>query len=191
MKRRSIVTIMGVAMLITTATGAPAKHKPKKPVQESYEATLSPHIGWTDTVTVAIEQFSTSEEIQSLAQIDDTGGPDALARALRKAEKGYFKLAHLDTMPIVMAQSIPMGDVRRLSVVGLAPDSFFGLFAPNLVYSTARYPYTIIQLDLRTDGKGLGMILPYANLKFNKQGEMQIDPLSRGIIQLVFVHATK
>ena len=61
MKRLLIPTILCVTYLVFGVGETFAKKKPEKPIQEQFEATISPLTG-SRSMTIAIEEFSTNDE---------------------------------------------------------------------------------------------------------------------------------
>lgn len=191
MRRTLISTVLCTACLLLGVSVTFAKKKAEKPVQERFEATMSPAFSSDNSVTVAIEEFSTDEEVQDLAQAFARGGADSLEKALGKIKKGYFGMAGGQTMPLLIVQSSAEGGVRRLNILGQAPTLFGGAGDVQVSIGHRGYPYTCIQLEVDEKGKGTGLLVPYANVVFNQQGRIVIKPMSRAATRLVNVHLEK
>ncbi len=188
MKRRLITKALCTACVLFGLGGTFAKKQPEKPVQERFGATISPAFSSDNSVTVAIQEFSTDEEVQALSRSFAAGGQDAVEKALDKTKKGYFRIDDAQTMPLLIVQSWPEGAGRRLHLVGRAPTSF-GM--QNISIGHRGSPYTCIQLEVNWQGNGKGMLLPYANLEFNQQGEIVVKPMAHSGSRLVNVHLEK
>ncbi len=167
-----------------------AKKKAEKPVQERFEATIAPPISDDNSLQVAIEEFSTDEEVQNLAQAFARGGEDALWKVLHGTKKGYFTMGSGQTMPISTIESISAGGTRKLNIIGEAPSIFRGVNGSVSIGHNG-YPYTWIGFVVDEQGNSKGSLIPYANIRFNKEGRMEIISMKSANIQLVNVHLQK
>jgi hypothetical protein len=188
MKRAAILAILGVASLILIAGWSFGKKEKEKPVQERFEAVMSPSISTSDRVFVAIREFSTDQELQALARTFAQGGEKALEKALGKVNKGQFRIGNEETMPILIITSTQEGDVRKLNLIGKAPTIPLQGLAGSLSTQHSGFPYTFIQLQVNDRGVGRGAMILYVNLGFNPQGRISIKPMDRQTVQLGNVH---
>lgn len=210
MRKQIISTATFLALVILGSYMADAKKKPEEPVQESFVANFLSASGNAPYLTIAIQEFSTADEVQQLAQSYAHGGEDSLRSALGKSKKGYFTLGSSQTVRLRMIQAQPMGTGRRLTFVGEAPDTFFpgespgaassGSMGPRMTMVGHRgYDYSVIQLQVDDQGNGKGLIYPYCNVVFDKQGELVVKPMQSQLApgaydrpsQLVNVHWKK
>jgi hypothetical protein len=191
MGRQLISTVLCTSCLLLGVGAAFAKKKAEKPVRERFEATMSPALSSDNSVSIAIEEFSTDEEVQDLAQAFARGGEDSLEKALGKIKKGYFRTGAGQTMPLLIVQSSSEGAVRRLNILGRAPTVFGGAGDTQVSIGHRSYPYTCIQLEVDEKGDGTGLLVPFANVVFNQQGRMVIKPMSRTPARLVNVRWEK
>jgi hypothetical protein len=201
MRRQIISMAMLVALVLLGSFTADAKKKPEEPVRESFVATLLSASGNALNLTIAIQEFSTDDEVQQLVQSYARGGEDSLRSAMGKSKKGYFTLSS-QTVRLLMIQAQPVGTGRRLQLVGEAPDTIFSGETPGAFSSAGTgprtmmaghrdYDYIVIQLEVDEKGNGKGLLFPYCKVVFNKQGEIVITPMHPEPNQLVSVHWNK
>jgi len=191
MRRQLISAVLCTTFLLLGVGATFAKKKAEKAVQERFEATISPAFSSDNSVSIAIQEFSTDEDVQGLAQAFARGGEDSLEKALGKVKKGYFRLGAGQTMPLLIVQSSSEGAVRRLNILGWAPTVFGGAGDTQVSIGHRGYPYTCIQLEVDEKGNGTGLLVPFANVVFNQQGRMVIKPMSRAPSRLVNVRWEK
>jgi hypothetical protein len=182
MRKRLISAVICILCLLGGPGKSLADKKAERAIQERFTATDANR---GDSLTVAIQGFSTDEEMQSLAQIFAQQGEGALQKALGKVKKGFFVWGNEATAPLVIVQSQAEGSVRRLQIVGKAP-TVTG--EGEILTAHPDYPYTFIQLEVDEKGNGKGMLIPFGKLLFNDQGRMVLKPMSQGAVQLVHVH---
>jgi hypothetical protein len=209
MKKHIISMAMLAALLLLGSCTADAKKKPEAPVRESFGANVEGMAG-SPSLTVAIQEFSTDEEVQQLAQSFARGGEDSLLSALGKSNKGYFRLQSSETTRLRIIQAHPTAAGRRLLLVGEAPRAFSpGGTAQNagpaprmVMVGHGGYNYTAIQLDVDQQGNGKGLMYISCKVGFNEQGQLVITPMTASsplsvvaaahqLYQLVNVHREK
>jgi hypothetical protein len=184
MKKQIISTAVLVTLLLLGFSTGDAKKKPEEPVRESFVANIEGFPG-SPSLTVAIQDFSTDDEMRELAQSFARGGVDALRNAMGNSRKGYFKLGSSETTRLRIIQAQPVGVGRRLLLVGEAPRAFFpgGTAqdagpAPRLVeVGHGGYNYSAIQLEVDAQGNGKGIMYSSCKVGFNKQGQLAITPM--------------
>ncbi|MEJ2007398.1 MAG: hypothetical protein P8Z30_04440 [Acidobacteriota bacterium] len=181
MKRRMTVAAFVVTCLITGAGSSFAgrKHSKEEParnkaVKEYFVAAM----GGGNSVDIAIEDYTTKADMQNLATLYDQGGGKALKKALRKTEKGYFKISGGQTMPLAIIQSTPPGPVRHVNMIGITPAVFSARYSGDYSVRLNDYPYTLIELEVNAQGKGRGVMYEFVDLTFDKQGRIHVHPLS-------------
>lgn len=193
-KRVIVSTLLFVTCVVFALDASLAKKKPGKHVQEEYVANLGPLLLGASTVSFGIEDFTTDEEMQGLAQTFAQRGAEGIETALRKGRKGYFKLGNYEPNDIVLAMVTSTDGVRRLGIVGIAPNRFLaaGPVQTETSFGYAEYPWTFIQVEVDKQGNGKGSIIPLAKVVFNEQGKMVVKLLATSNIpRLVNVHLVK
>jgi hypothetical protein len=210
MRRQFISMAMLEALVLLGSFTADAKKKPEEPVRESFVANFLSASGNAPYLTIAIQEFSTDDEVQQLVQSYARGGEDSLRSAMGKSKKGYFTLGSSQEVRLRMIQAQPVGTGRRLLLVGEAPDTFFPGESPGASSSAGTgprmvlvghrgYDYSVIQLEVDEKGNGKGLIYPYCNVVFNEQGKLVVKPIQGVLVpssysqpnQLVNVHWQK
>ena len=184
MKKHIISMAMLVTLLLLGSCVADAKKKPEAPVQESFGANIEGMAG-SPSLMVAIQEFSTDEELQQLAQRFAQGGEDSLVSALDKSNKGYFRLPSSETTRLRIIQVHPTAAGRRLLLVGEAPRAFVPTPSaqtdspgPRMVLvGNGGYKYTAIQLEVDQQGNGKGLIYMNCKVGFSEQGQLVITPM--------------
>jgi hypothetical protein len=190
MERYSIAPVLCTTFLALGLGGTFAKEKEQKPAQERFEATMNFPVGDDRSLSLAIEEFSSGAEVQSLRESFEQGGEEALWRTLHKMKKGSFTMGSGQTMPIRALQQISSGGSRRLNIIGEAPSLLRGVNG-SVSIGHRGYPYTWIQLAVDERGNGKGALIPFANIVFNKEGRMEVTGMKAATIQLVNVHLKK
>lgn len=194
MKRASVYTLLIITCVVLALDAGLAKKKPGKHVQEEYVANLGPPLLGASTVSFGIEDFTTDEEMQALAQTFAQRGAEGVETVLRKGRKGYFQLGNYESSDIVLAMVTSTDGVRRLGIVGIAPNRFLaaGPAQNQTSFGYFEFPWTFIQVEVDEQGKGKGSIVPLAKVVFNQQGKMVVKPLAASNIpRLVNVHSVK
>lgn len=194
MKRVLVSTLLFVTCIVFVVDASLAKKKPGKHVQEEYEATLGPPILGASNVSFGIEEYTTDEEMQGLAQTFAQRGAEGVETALRKGRKGYFQLANYESSDIVLAMVTSTNGVRRLGIVGIAPNRFIaaGPAQNQTSFGYFEFPWTFIQIEVDEKGNGKGSLIPLAKVVFNEQGKMVVKPLAASNIpRLANVHSIK
>ena len=172
MKRSPVLSMLCVGCLLFDVIPGQGKKKPEKPVLESFDATVTPSLGVG--VNISIEEFSTEEEIQDLARTFSKGGGDAIESALGKVRKGYVRMQSGEALSIRLIRSRSAGGVRTLDIVSVAADRIVNESGGQTLIGHRGYPYTFIQLQVDERGIGKGVMVPFAKLKFNPQGGIEV-----------------
>jgi hypothetical protein len=178
MKRLAVLALLGTGCLLVGVVPGVTQKKSAKPIIETFEATNAISCG---VLRFEIEEFSTDQDIQELAQAYAKGGEDAVESALGKMEMGHFWVRN-EAYPIRVVRSASEGGVRTLIIVAVAADRVVG-------------PFTFIYLQIDQQGKGRGQEFPFATVLFDKEGGIDVKNMGGGSgatpdeIPLVNVHA--
>jgi hypothetical protein len=118
-------------------------------------------------VSVTIDRFTTTEELNRYEQIVHKGGQQALADALEKENsKGYYRFG-LDLAPGV-----------QVAALHDSGKTYIFLVAVHLKVTAATpsdYRFTVIKLNLDSKGGGDGLFYNSAKLRFNKKHELEVE----------------
>jgi len=135
-------------------------------------------------VSVKIDRFTTTGELNRYESILAKGGQEALADALDDAnEKGIFRfglnvaygvkiiaLQNSGKSPYILLVA-PRANARQ-TMSGNSHSRSSGIDAAT---SSNNYRFTVIKLTLDSKGKGDGLYYNTAKLRFNKQHELEIE----------------
>ncbi len=187
MKRLAVLALLGAGCLLVGVVPGVAEKKPPKPIIETFEATVSGVVQRFE-----IEEFSTDQDIQELAQAYAKGGEDAVESALGKIEKGR-SWVRAEAYPIRVVRSASEGGVRTLNIVAVAEDRLWSLNGQMFIAHRG-YPFTFIRLQIDQQGKVTGQEIRFAAILFDKKGSINIKPMVVGsvantAIPLANIHA--
>jgi hypothetical protein len=138
--------------------------------------------GGTANVDLYVKSYTSDEEAKALAGLLLDGGPNALLKALEKADsKGKITLSgRVGFYDLKLIRSHPTQDGRRIIAVGDRPMGFLELYVGN---QSTDYEFGILTLDLKRkdNGKeeGEGSLIYAAKVKV--LGGNQIDIESYGV----------
>ncbi|HXB55342.1 MAG TPA: hypothetical protein VN461_11195 [Vicinamibacteria bacterium] len=120
------------------------------------------------TIDIVIERWSTDEEREQLRSALIEKGSDALLTALQKIKPraGYISSSNRLGWDVRYARLEPFGDGgRRVIIATDRPMSFWELRnQPRSV----DYEFTLAELRLTKDGKGVGKLVTAAKITYNK-----------------------
>ena len=184
MKRLAVIVLLATGLLVGVMPGL-AKKK-AKPIIEAFEATVP----GGQVLRFEIEEFSTNQAIQELAKAYAKGGKDAVESALGKVKNGHYSIRQ-DSYPIRLVQSVSQQDgTRTINITAAAADRIVGDFGGQVSIGHRGYPFAFAQLQIDQQGRGVGQLVPFAAITFNKQGVIEINsmPVGSEVIRLVNVH---
>lgn len=189
MKKRTILSLLGVTFLILTASISYAKKNQshKMGVEEHFMAFFGPHL----PVIVTVKGFSTVADFHNLVKAYQHGGQKALAKAIKKKKKGSFSFGRSENMPLLFVESSTAGSVHRLTLIGEAPNWYSHTGSDVHPLAHRGYPYTLIQLEVDQSGKNQGLLYQFVKLSFDQQGRIHISSLSKRPAELQDVHLEK
>jgi hypothetical protein len=123
---------------------------------------------------VYITGWTSDQELQEFSATLKTSGPDGLVRALEKT-KDVGRLSPTGFVGsgfrIARYRPTPEGGLRIVMVTN-RPMSFGELYRGS---RSTDYPFGILALNIDKDGKGTGTLAPACKIKFDKQGELEIE----------------
>ena len=119
------------------------------------------------TIDIVIERWSTDQEREKLRDALIEKGPDALLSALQsiKPRAGFIRTSSSLGWDIQYARERPLGDGRRVIIATDRPMGFWEL--RNQTRSTD-YEFTLAEIRLTKDGKGVGKLAAAAKVSWNK-----------------------
>jgi hypothetical protein len=175
MKRVQISGLLLVAFVVLMSQMTFGGKKPKRPVLERYSGRVTPYktggdsalsknmgendnqglfVKMNDDVDVSIQEFTSDQEAQTIAQSFRDGGENGLEKVMKKLNKGYFKIGNGSTSQILYVTAAVEGSVRKLSIIGKGPSSFSS--SPGESMTLPQIPHTYTFIGLRSTNKGKG-----------------------------------
>jgi hypothetical protein len=147
--------------------------------------------GVTRNVTIYIDAYSSAQEAQELQATLDSGGPDALLKALEKL-KPIGRIEREGTVgfydfKLIISRPTPNG--RQIIAITDRP---MGFREEARDARSTEYPFGILQLDLKDDKKGKedgeGTLIYAAQIKDLNLEKLNIENYSVDPIKLLGVH---
>ena len=144
----------------------------------------------TANVDLYIKDYTTDEEAKALAGVLLEGGPDALHKALEKADsKGNItftgRVSFYD-LKLIRSHQTPEG--RRIIAVGDRPIRFLEAYAGT---RSTDYEFGILQMDLKRDKKGKekgqGVLIYAAKVKVLEGNKIEIENFGINPVSLLGV----
>jgi len=136
-----------------------------------------------------ITQYTTDQEVQSLAQLVKEKGTDALRRALEKEDKGRIAVVGSTGNQIAVARKRQEGSNTIITIVTARTMPFIELYNNG---RTTDYPFGYLQVKLDANGQGTGQIMAAARIRFDKKkGEYQIESFGNQYIKATNVRPSK
>jgi hypothetical protein len=136
-----------------------------------------------------ITQYTTDQEVQSLAQLVKEKGTDALRRALEKEDKGRIAVVGSTGNQIAVARKRQEGSNTIITVVTARTMPFMELYNNG---RTTDYPFGYLQVKLDANGQGTGQIMAAARIRFDKKkGQYQIESFGNQYIKATNVRPSK
>ncbi len=141
-------------------------------------------------LTVYITRWTTDEESQSYVATLKANGQDGLEKALSKT-KDVGRLSPSGFVGAVfrMARFRPTPDGGLHIVMVTDRPISFGEAYNNTRSKT--YPFGIVVLDVDKDGNGTGTLAPICKIKFNKNGNLEIEHYGQKPLRLTNVRREK
>jgi len=169
-------------LALPSSAGSPRPRE--KVTKEYFQAVVAGQVIGPD-VTIIIEGYTTREDAQLLVEASRSSDRGALQKALSKMNKGRFRFGVGSGNPLRIVQSVPTEKGRKITVVADRDRDWFE--APGSLERIADYPYTFAELDLDENGKGTGVLMPFARVRFADNGLLKIDNYSVAPWRLVSV----
>ena len=143
------------------------------------------------TINIAIERWSTEEERKRLVGALTEGGPDLLLKQLQKIDDpaGQIYTPGTTGTPLRFAWQSPLPDGGRRIVV--ATDRRIGFFEAANRPRTIDYPFLVLDIRMRADGKGEGKLLPVARIERGEEGTFEVESYASEPVRLTEVRSEK
>jgi hypothetical protein len=184
---RTVFSILAALLVASAALAQPARG-------EQFTANLvdpAGHFGRarsnTASVVIHIDHYSEDAEVQQLAGILKTKGPDDLQDALWDKEVGYIRVGGGLGYPIAVARSHAEPDGSR--IVRLMMDRPISQREVINNSRTVDYPFGFIEIKLDADGKGQGEFYQAAKVRIKGDNTLDVENYSPQPLRLLAVKA--
>ena len=176
--RRTHLIVAALAAAVFALAPASARAQNEKLDISAFAINMSNiATGSTAMVQITINEWSTPEEREMLITTMVEKKPDDLLTALQKcSKKGFFRIPmarppdphHLSLgVDIRYAWQTPLPDGGRRIV--LAMDRYIGFNEARNQPRSIDYPFTLIEIRVDKDGKGVGKMAVATKIDFNKE----------------------
>jgi hypothetical protein len=146
--------------------------------------------GTTSSVDIAIDRWSTDAERDQLKNILKEKGQDALLSALQKLPVvGYIRTPTSLRWDLRFARQRPSGDGGRM--IFLMTDRPMSSWEAWNQSRSVQYPFTLIQLQLDKDGKGVGKASVATRITEDEDGTIELENFASQPVMLNDVHPEK
>jgi hypothetical protein len=187
-----------LCLCLAAAAGQAPAEKPQKPKSQKFSALAylpsgagraMVGAGATANVDLYVKSYTSDAEAKVLAGVLLDGGPDALLKALEKADSiGKVTLSgRVGFYDLKLIRSHPTETGRRIIAVGDRPMGFLEMYVSN---RSRDYEFGILQLDLKRDGskeKGEGSLIYAAKVKVIEGSKIDIETYGIAPIRLMGV----
>lgn len=145
--------------------------------------------GKSVTMNIYTKEYSSDQEIEDLASILQTKGPDALLKSIQKMKaKGRVAVTGRTgwNVPVVRERATEKG--RRIVMFSDRPISFYE--ARNAPRSKG-YEFGMLILEVNEKGEGEGTLYGACKVKFNKDDQIEVEHYGQAPARLANVRLVK
>ncbi|HYG63348.1 MAG TPA: hypothetical protein VEL74_12260 [Thermoanaerobaculia bacterium] len=125
----------------------------------------------TEPVVIHIEQFSSPQEVQQLANLLAEKGPSAVQDATWRLEKGWIRVGGSLGYPLAVITRRPTSEGQRITILLDRPVTYREQWQ-NL--RSADYPFGYIELNLDRNGRGDGQFIPAGQIRLSSTGALEV-----------------
>jgi hypothetical protein len=129
----------------------------------------------TAPVVIHIDEFTTDQDMQRLAQALTEKGPAGLRDAAFELDQGWVRIGDSLGFPIAVAVRKPTPEGEKVTIV---VDRYVDFFEIWHHLRSADYPFTYIEMTLGRDGKGQGELQPLAKVRLLPGGKLDVEGLA-------------
>lgn len=171
-KKRQMTVGLLLFLAATTLQAQAAEEKDKeKKKSEFYYATAITG-GAMVRLTIIINSYTPDEDVQPLAETLKTNGPDALAKALEKTDRGEIAAGDQLGNTINVARTFQTDKGRVIRLLLNRPIGFLEAARRG---RSMEYEFGLVELVVDEKGKGSGVMVPAAKILFTKEGQLDIE----------------
>ncbi|UCF36437.1 MAG: hypothetical protein JSU96_16690 [Acidobacteriota bacterium] len=158
----------------------------EKQEREQFSATImgtmGPTAGRMIPIDIYVEGTTTDEQVMEYAELLMEGGQQPLRRALEKVKIGRIAPRGRigNDIAIVRIVKTDKGTSYRMVTARVMP--FLELYYGG---RSTDHPFGVMEFTVDEEGKGEGVIIGAARLKFDEDGVLQITSYGHGALKLV------
>lgn len=127
-----------------------------------------------DSFVLHVDQYTTVEEAQALANLLLGQGPEAVLKELRKLDQGWIKVGARLGYPIGLVRTIDSEDGRLIRAVTDRPIQMFELMRNT---RSSDHEFGLLEIKLDAEGKGNGQLIAAAKVSITKDGQVEIESM--------------
>jgi len=190
---RSIVVLAfaGIATLAIETSTPVAAQIPDVPLRMTAFAVNMSTVGrgGANTVDIQIDRWSTDAERQQLVAAFTEKGSDALLRELQRLKRvGFIRLPNTLGYDLRFARKHPGEDGGEQIII--ATDRRIGFWEARDQPRTMDYPFTLIDIRLKSSGEGEGKLSVATKISFNKKkNTLELENYASEPVRLTTVKA--
>jgi hypothetical protein len=140
------------------------------------------------TVDITINRWTTDAERDRLVDAVREKGPDGLLNALRKMDEiGHIQSGGSLGYPLRFAREVPLEGGGRRIIIGT--DRRMSFLELREQPRTVDYPYVVIDIRLKADGKGEGKLMPLAKINTDRDHIVEIENYASEPVRLTSVES--
>ena len=189
MPRTMFATLVTVALATALPTAQSNMAKPDKFTAFAVDMSNTASRRNTTQLDITITRWTTAEERDGLRETLSKG-QDALLRALQRMPVvGYINTPGSLRYDLRFAWERPSGDGGRTVI--LATDRYINAWEAANQPRTLDYPFTLIELQLDRDGKGVGRASVATKITQAEDGTIELENFSSEPVMLNDVHPVK
>lgn len=186
------LTLLLFCFTLSAPTRADEKAKEeKKKKREVYSAVAmgvaGVPAGRTLSLTIYIDGYTTDEEATQLAETLKTHGSDAVLKAMEKLNKGRIAPVGRTGNSVAIIRTRPADNGKRRII--LVTDRPIGFIELRQGTRSRDYEFGVIELLLDEKGRGEGVALAAAKIKFTSDNTIQVEHYGIEPVRLVNVRA--
>ena len=140
------------------------------------------------TVDITINRWTTDAEADRLVGVVKEKGADGLLDALRKMDEiGHIQSAGSLGYPLRFARETPLEGGGRRIIIGT--DRRMSFLELRDQPRTVDYPFMIVDIRLKADGKGEGKLMPLAKITTDRDHIVEIENYASEPVRLTSVES--
>jgi len=142
--------------------------------------------GRTLNLNINIDQYTTDQQIQEYLTLLKEEGQDALRKKLEKVKVGRIAPVATTGTDLSVARVFETQEGKVIRLVTPRPVSFLEAWRSG---RSRDYPFTIMEIRLDKEGKGVGSVIGGAQLRFNEEGQLDIESYGNQYAKLTNVRS--